>query len=406
MLNQLALLIPVFLGIALLEWYISAKRGKDYFAVGSTVMNMTLGAIDQIVSLIDFVFLFAVLTFVYDWYHLDGMPQNWVQWVLAYIAVDFVSYWYHRFSHRINILWAGHITHHSADHFNYTNGFRGSPFQGLGRIPFWIVLPLAGFDPVVLVVTLKVSGLYDFWLHTQSIPKLGIFEKVLITPSLHRVHHGKNDVYIDKNYGSTFVIWDKLFGTFQEETVPVEYGIKDEGYVDNSPINAIFYYYRYLFKSAWINRGFITKLKIFLMPPEWKPPLAAVGDKPIKSHKIMNDDRLVKYGYFLMAIGAAGVVVLLLVKDVILLNQFVVLAVILISGLISGARILNKNTREHFLFREWVRNVLCLLLAGILSYLDPSFKIWPLLAALSFSILLLVWVSYPADSEPQIAENI
>jgi sterol desaturase/sphingolipid hydroxylase (fatty acid hydroxylase superfamily) len=112
----------------------------------------------------------------------------------------------------VNILWAGHMTHHSSEHYNFSNSFRTSLFQGVNRILFWSILPVFGFSPVMLVVLLKISQLYDFLLHTEAVPKLGILEKILVTPSQHRVHHGRNDLYINRNYGSTFVVWDKLFG--------------------------------------------------------------------------------------------------------------------------------------------------------------------------------------------------
>src|SRR4051812_13732144 len=215
MLNTIILLMPVFLFVAFIEGYISYRKRDDKYTVGNTTMNLAIGAIDQTCSLFYFTLLYLVLKYVYTHFRIFEMRNNWQQWVWAYIAIDFLSYWYHRFSHRINILWAGHVTHHSSEHFNFTNGFRTSLFQGINRIIFWSCLPLFGFSPLVLVVTLKVSGIYDFLLHSAYIPKLGFLEKILITPSLHRVHHGKNDIYIDKNYGSTFLIWDQIFGTYQ-----------------------------------------------------------------------------------------------------------------------------------------------------------------------------------------------
>ena len=270
MLNTIALLLPVFLLLVGIEWYISYRRGDERYTSGNTAMNMTIGALDQIGALFYFVLLYLVLEYVYAHFRLFTLENNWYQWVLAYVVVDFLSYWYHRFSHEVNILWAGHVTHHSSSLFNFSNGFRTSLFQGLNRILFWALLPVFGFSPVVLVIILKISGVYDFFLHTQYIPKLGFLEKILITPSQHRVHHGKNELYLDKNYGSTFVIWDKLFGTFQEETEPVTYGITSP-YVDNNPWGAINYHYVYLWRTMQTIPGWLGKLKLLVMPPAWQP---------------------------------------------------------------------------------------------------------------------------------------
>ena len=270
MLNGVALLIPVFLLLVFIEWYISYKRRDNRYNAGNISMNLTIGAIDQIASLVYFTVMFLVMQYVYNHFSIIENNSLLYQWVLGYIIVDFIGYWSHRLSHRVNILWAGHVTHHSSSLYNLSNGFRTSLFQGVNRIIFWSVLPVFGFEPTVLVIIFKVSGIFDFLQHTEYIPKLGVLEKIFITPSIHRVHHGKNDIYIDKNYGSNFVIWDKLFGTYQEETEKVVYGIKSS-YTDNNPLSAIGHHYRYLWKSMKELPRWKDKIKLLFMPPEWKP---------------------------------------------------------------------------------------------------------------------------------------
>lgn len=370
MLNTIALLIPVFLAVAFFEWYICYRQGKDLFTGGSTTMNMALGAIDQIVSLLDFILLYAVLEFCYRHFRLFEFENNWLQWIAAYVAVDFVSYWYHRFSHEVNILWAGHITHHSGDHFNFTNGFRGSPLQGFNRILFWTVLPVAGFSPLVLVLTLKFSAIYDFILHTQNIPKLGFLEKILITPSMHRVHHGKNEMYIDKNYGSTFVIWDKMFGTFQEETEPVVYGIKNAAYKDVSPLKAITFHYEYLWNMMKHTRGIKNKIRLWFMPPDWIPEDVPAEDL-IAGFTQKNEPQIPltgqyrHYAWFQIACCSAGVIALLATKDFLTVYEFVVLAALCILGLVNAALIFNNNLSPGYRGREGMR--LALLAVTVLA---------------------------------------
>lgn len=388
MLNTIALFIPLFVLLAGLELWYARKSGHNWYSEQSVSMNITLGAIDQLCSLLDFILLYAVLDLVFRHFRFFTLPEGWQQWVLAYVAVDFVSYWYHRFSHEFNILWAGHVTHHSADHFNLTNGFRGSPFQGLGRIPFWVVLPMVGFSPGVLVITLKISGIYDFWLHTQTIPKLGFFEKIFITPSMHRVHHGKNDLYIDKNYGSTFVIWDKMFGTYQEETEPVVYGIKDVTYRDRHPVNAIFHHYRYLWNMMGNIRDWTDKVKLLFMRPGWLPEGAAapvVREAPPAPATPVNY-RL--YAIWLLGVCAPGVVLVLLHIEVWPVALVVWNAFLVITGLVGFAAIINGQAGSGFRIKQMM--LLTAQLAGtlLLGAWYQYVWIWAVAAAVALLLLL------------------
>lgn len=250
----LYLLIPAFFLVIALEWFVSHKKKDNKYSVENTAMNISIGAVDRLGSLFSMALLYLALDFVYRNFAFLHFSSGWYQWLTGYIAADFVSYWYHRYSHRINILWAGHITHHSSPKFNLTNGFRTSLFQGLNRIPFWVILPVLGFEPAVLMIIFNISGVYDFFMHTPYFPRNKWLETFLITPSLHKVHHGKNKIYIDKNYGATLSIWDRMFGTFQPETETVEFGITGN-YRDNQPLAAITYYYTLLISSVNKMRG-------------------------------------------------------------------------------------------------------------------------------------------------------
>lgn len=362
MLNSIVLIIPVLLLIVGLEWYISYKKEHHHYTSGNFAMNVAIGAMDQLASLVYFTALYFALDFVYTHFRLLTLNAHWYHWITAYIVIDFLSYWYHRFSHRVNILWAGHVTHHSSEHFNFSNGFRTSFFQGVNRIIFWSVLPLFGFTPVMLVIILKVSGLYDFLLHTKYIPKLGVLEKILVTPSQHRVHHGRNDIYIDKNYGSTFVIWDKLFGTFQEETEQVEYGIKGP-YVDNNPFMAVGYYYYYLWHAMKTKRNLMEKVHLLFLPPDRTPQPDLSRFKAIRESKPVVPLHLRQYAWFQLTCAVPGLILLLLCKDFLPLWQFAVYAGAGMGGVVIGAMILNGNIRGQFYAIESLRLGFSLLLA-------------------------------------------
>ncbi|GJM31251.1 MAG: hypothetical protein DHS20C18_02520 [Saprospiraceae bacterium] len=351
-------------------------------------MNLAIGAIDQIFSLAGFLLFFLVLEYIYSNYRLFTLEVNWLQWVLAYIAVDFVSYWYHRLSHEVNFLWAGHITHHSSDHYNYSNGFRLSPFQGLNRILFYVALPLIGFSPLVLVVTFKISGIFDFFQHTQHVPKLGFLEKIFITPSIHRVHHGKNDLYLDKNYGSNFVIWDKLFGTYQEETEPVVYGITNEDYVDDNPVRAIFFHYDYLWNTMKSIPRWRDKIKLLFMPPSWKPDDLDSSAKPIKKENLQVQAIHRQYAFIQLFCCIIGIISLLAFKDFLTIWIFLFFAMSCIIGMVNSAMTLNNNINSNFRNRELARLLITGIIVSFLFLVQPQYYLLFVLCYLLTSLIL------------------
>lgn len=389
MLNTIVLIIPVLLCAVFIEWYISNKKENKRYTSGNFAMNLAIGAMDQVCSLIYFTALFFALEFVYSHFRFFTLESHWYHWISAYVLIDFLSYWYHRISHRVNIFWAGHVTHHSSEHFNFSNGFRTSFFQGINRIVFWCCLPLFGFSPLMLVIILKVSGLYDFLLHTQYIPKLGFLEKILVTPSQHRVHHGRNEIYLDKNYGSTFVVWDKMFGTFQEETETVEYGIKG-AYVDNNPFMAVGYYYHYLWHAMKMKKGLYNKIKLLFVPPDRTP-------KPTTAFKIRRKSnrhvsfRLQQYAYFQLICAVPGLIAMLLYKDFLPVWEIVLYSFAGITSISGSAMLLNGNIREGFYSFELLR--LGLLFLCVLAVFLLKLKFYPLIAAFFFLGSLVVFTA-------------
>jgi sterol desaturase/sphingolipid hydroxylase (fatty acid hydroxylase superfamily) len=165
---------------------------------------------------------------LWSWLHafrLFELPPTWATWACLVVAEDLAYYWFHRSHHEVRMLWAGHANHHSSAHFNFSTALRQSwttPFTG---VPFWLPLPLLGFPPWMILVQQSISLVCQFWLHTEAIPRLGALEWVLNTPSHHRVHHGRNPRSLDRNHGGIFIVWDRLFGTFEPETERADYGL-------------------------------------------------------------------------------------------------------------------------------------------------------------------------------------
>lgn len=213
----------IFIFVALEYWFLRHDPHHHYDAddlkasvgigVGALVINGLLKALTV-----------GLILFCYElvpW----RTPNTWWTWVLAYLGIDFCNYFAHYIAHKQRIWWATHVTHHSSEHLNLSTSFRNSWTQHI-KIIFFLPVWLSGIHPVITFMCYQINLLYQFWIHTEVITKLPRwFEYIFVTPSHHRVHHGKNDAYLDKNFGTTFIIWDRLFGTFQEETERPIYGL-------------------------------------------------------------------------------------------------------------------------------------------------------------------------------------
>ena len=187
-------------------------------------------------------------------------------WVVTFILIDLVFYIYHRMSHRVRFLWAIHMSHHSSEEMNFAVSFRQAWLGPVSKIPFFMTLPLMGLDPTIIAIAGVVSTLWGIVGHTQIINKLGPIEWIFNTPSHHRVHHGSNEQYIDKNYGNLFIIWDRFFGTFEPEKEKVKYGLVNN--VDTfNPIKITIMGWTSIFRDIKNSQTFRQALYLFFGPP-------------------------------------------------------------------------------------------------------------------------------------------
>lgn len=214
-------------GEALIRQITDARSQKDRFPWKDLAVNFSIGLIDRAVTKLFWTgIMFAAMQAVATHAQLVSIDMShWWAWPLAILLSDFAYYWYHRAGHEVRLFWAVHNVHHSSTFYNFSTSVRLSWMEGLLRWPFWVILPLAGFSAEVTMVAYLVVRLYQVLLHTEYVGKLGFLEYILCTPSHHRVHHGRNEQYLDKNYGGVTIIWDRLFGTFAEEQEKVDYGL-------------------------------------------------------------------------------------------------------------------------------------------------------------------------------------
>jgi len=267
--------IPFFLlTIGLERWLVARKeRGrapktqlagftpKDSFA--SLAMGVGFLLIEIALALLPF----AGLAWLYQ-FRLFDIPVLWWSWILLLFAEDFCYYWFHRLHHEVRTLWAAHVNHHSSTHYNLTTALRQSwttPFTGF---LFWAPLPLLGFPIEMILIQKSISLLYQYWLHTELIDRLGWFELLFNTPSHHRVHHGRNPIYLDRNHAGIFIVWDKIFGTFEPETEAVDYGLTKNIHTFN-PVRIAFHEWASMLRDAWNAKSWRGRLGYFVMPPGW-----------------------------------------------------------------------------------------------------------------------------------------
>jgi len=269
----IVLATPVFLLAIALEWWIGRRRGRDTYRLGDALGSLGLGVMSQATGVFGALLGVAVYAFAYEHAALHRLPADsaWV-WLGALIAYDFCYYWYHRAGHRVALLWAAHAVHHQSEDYNLSTALRQTSSGFLLGWIFYLPLAVAGVPPLVFGAVALIDLLYQFWVHTQQIGRLGWFDRWFCSPSNHRVHHAVNDRCVDKNYGGILIVWDRLFGTFVEEddAEPCVYGTRTPLRSWN-PVRANLQVYAELWRDSRRARSLADKLRVWLMPPGWRP---------------------------------------------------------------------------------------------------------------------------------------
>jgi len=253
-----------------IEYLVAKAMGKKVFRFQNTISNLTMGAFDRAAGLLMIPFIYFWYDFLHQHVALFTIPENAYYFALAVLVSDFLWYFYHLAGHKVNLFWGAHIIHHHSEDYNYTVALNLTPFQVVVRILVWSIMPILGFSAKIVLGTHLVIGLYQFLLHTTLIPKLGIIEKFMVTPSHHRVHHGSNEQYLDKNFGGILIIWDRMFGSFEEENETVSYGITKDINTRNF-IPSVFHYYDNLIYQAKKLPTLKEKIWVFFKGPDWVP---------------------------------------------------------------------------------------------------------------------------------------
>jgi alkylglycerol monooxygenase len=265
-LNPIVLSIPIFFLLIGVELIVERFTHKDLYKLPDAIANLSCGITSQLSGLFLKILAIGVYEFIFENAALFTLERNWLYWLSLFLLVDFAYYWAHRMSHEINLFWGGHVVHHQSEEYNLSVALRQSSFQVVWTFAFNLPIALLGFETVDFVLISALNTLYQFWIHTETIGKMGWFEYIFNTPSHHRVHHGRNPKYIDKNHAGSLIIWDRMFGTFQAEEEKPIYGI-------TKPVNS--------WNAIWANVSHYSEMgKDLKRITSWKDKIKYIFKKP------------------------------------------------------------------------------------------------------------------------------
>ena len=268
--NPIVLSIPIFFVLIGIEVLIQQFSKKKLYRLNDAVTNISCGVTQQVSGVFLKLFGIGLYVVVYEYLRIWDIPSNWYTLIILFVATDFAYYWAHRMSHEINLFWSGHVVHHQSEDYNLSVALRQSSFQVIWTSAFYFPLAIIGFRPIDFALMAALTTLYQFWIHTELIGKMGFIEKFMVTPSHHRVHHGRDPKYIDRNHGGAFIIWDMMFGTYQEEEETPTYGITSPVRSWN-PVWANFSHYKIMVHEMNQVSGPIDKIKYLFYKPGWLP---------------------------------------------------------------------------------------------------------------------------------------
>lgn len=292
--NYIILAIPVFFLLIGIEALVDKLKKTNYYRFNDAITNLSCGTGQQVIGVfLKMTIIFSGYFYLFEnetlraWFGERPYPGGEFStgaiiatWIILFIGVDFFYYWFHRLAHEISFLWGSHIVHHQSEEYNLTVALRQAWVQGAFSWVFYLPLAVLGFHPLMFITVNSFQTLYQFWIHTKAINKMPkAFEYVMNTPSHHRVHHGVNPKYIDRNHGGTLIIFDRMFGTFQAEEEEVVYGITRPAASWN-PLWVNFEYWIDLFKEVSKASKWQDKLKMLVYEPGWKPEELGGIQKP------------------------------------------------------------------------------------------------------------------------------
>jgi sterol desaturase/sphingolipid hydroxylase (fatty acid hydroxylase superfamily) len=268
--NLIHYAIPFFIVTVILEIILTIKIKLDEYEFKDAGTSILMGLGNVFIGLFTKGIVLGVFLFLYQ-YRFFTIPFAWWSWLILLFAEDLCYYWFHRISHESRLFWASHVVHHSSQKYNLSTALRQTWSGRFYSFVFWIPLLLIGFHPIMVMTQMAISLIYQYWIHTELIKKMpNWFETIFNTPSHHRVHHATNPQYLDRNHAGIFIIWDKLFGTFEPEVEKPVYGLVKNIETYN-PVKIAFLEWVNMFRDfSFSKTSFLNKVKYLIKPPGWK----------------------------------------------------------------------------------------------------------------------------------------
>lgn len=405
--DYIALSVPVFFILIAIELAYTFYKKLGYYRLNDSIANLSQGIGQQVTGLFMKTALFFGYKYIFEHWRLFDLPNTIWIWIILFIGVDFFYYWFHRMSHQVNALWAAHIVHHQSEEYNLTVALRQSWFQSWFSWVFYLPLAWIGFDPLMFLTLSAFNTLYQFWIHTRTIKNMGFLEYIINTPSHHRVHHGSNPKYIDKNHAGSLIIWDKMFGTFQKEEEEVYYGITTP-LASWNPVWANVHYWAELWGTAKKSDTLVDKINVFIKPPGWFPTKLG-GFKYAPEIDVVNYKKfdasysrnLILYVLVQFTIALASGSALLFLYAKMEIATVLPTAIFTIFTLLScGALLERKNWLKYFEFARLIFSLFAL-------YLFKDLLIFNTLALTILVIQLgsLIWFYYLQNTEFHVQEK-
>jgi len=313
--TSLLFALPIFIILIGLESFVAYRRGIQVNHAADMISSLSSGLTNATRDGIQFGVVLISYTWLVNHITIYKVENLWLAVVIAFVVEDFAGYWIHRMNHRVNILWNRHVIHHSSEEYNLSCALRQSISDNIKFFSI-LLIPAAvmGIPPALFAIISPVHLFLQFWYHTRLIDKMGMLENILVTPSHHRVHHAINPEYLDKNYSQIFIIWDKLFGTFQpeEKSNPPVYGILRPAKTWN-PVLINFKHLWQLTKDAYRANSYWDKIRIWFMPTGWRPldvaekfPIRTIENpSSLKKYTTENSKLLLGWSYFQLFMTSA-----------------------------------------------------------------------------------------------------
>jgi len=410
-LNPTVIAIPVYFLLIGIELLVHRIKATKSYRLNDALTNINCGITSQVTGAFLKVLSIGFYTYIYEQFRFETIPNSAMTWIVAFIAYDFFYYWAHRMSHQVNLFWGGHSVHHQSEEYNLSVALRQSSTQIIWTSLFYTPMALVGIDPLVLLSVSGFNLLYQFWIHTESIDRLPKwFEAVMNTPSHHRVHHARNPKYIDKNHAGTFIIWDKMFGTFRVEEEKPMYGIT-KNLNSWNPLWANIAHYSDMLSDLKTIPKASDKLKYIFKKPGWLPGSLGGYRAPLEVdktthqkydlHAVKAVNTYVFIHYVILLIGTAFFLFNMERFDKNLLEKSVMGGLIILSTISFGALFESKNW-------AFPLEVLRLLLIPMtLIYFFTELELSPILicSALTYILGSLFWLLKTRSVTSQTVNN-